>query len=342
MRRALIVVASVSLVGCKGEPAPRRAPADDAAPAVTQGPATRVVDSEPLPASPRPVLPRRTREELLEAGKGARRVLRYALAPAAQTLVARAQIQSHAFDGGWIDPVTLAPVREGFEVTPTAGGPVQLRGLIAELDRAGQPEAAIAAAEGYLTRWRALLERRRADLAFDARGGLGEVTFQTDPGGAADPDARDELLQRWLGLVVPLPEQPVGVGARWKVVTLLRSGGATMTQTAIYRLAAVARDRWTIEVDLTRLGRPQAITLPGLPAGTSAELIALVRKVQGTVVVSPASPLPLEGELTADVRSHARFTATGLPPRDQYSEDTATITLGPAPAAPTAPTPPAP
>lgn len=331
MRGALIVLASVALAGCRGERAPGKAPADDAAPVVT-GPPSRIIDPTPLPAAPRPQLPRRMSEQLLDAGKGARRALRYRFEPTSRTTVASASIQSQGFDGAPTELVTLAPVREGFEATPRGdGGLVAVRGLVAEIERAGQSESSIAAAEAYLARWRSLVERRRADVVVDERGGLGEITFQA---GAGDRDARDELAQRWLGLVVPLPEAPVAVGARWKVVTMLRSGGAAVTQSATYTLVAIDRGRWTIAVEQTRQGRMQDISMPGLPEGATAQLVALIRKVTGTVIVSPSSPLPLSGELKAEVRSHARFTVPGAPPRDQYSEDTATITIAEPPPAP--------
>ncbi|HVV84598.1 MAG TPA: hypothetical protein VHE35_16130 [Kofleriaceae bacterium] len=338
MRRALIVLAGLSLAGCRGHHAAPANASDDAgagagaAGSATVGPATRVLQPERHPPPPTTPMPRRVSEALLEAGAAPRRALRYRLEPAARTLTAISRITSHGYDGGWTDPVTLAPVHEGFEVTPAGGGgPVHVRGVIAEVEADGQSDAARTAAEAYLARWRAVLERRRADLVVDERGGLGEVTLLTDPGGTTDPDAKDELVQRWLGLAVPLPEAPVGVGARWKVVTMLRAGGAVMTQTAIYRLARVDRDRWTIEVDLTRLGRPQEIQLPGQPPGATAQLVALLRKVTGTVTVSPASPLPLDGQLTGEVRSQARIPVAGGPPRDQASEDTASITLSTAP-----------
>ena len=353
MRAALIAIASLGLLACRGHRAPPAKPPPDAGvgrgtgtgSSARLGPITSVIDPGVLPPRPRTPMPRRLHDELLAPGRGAKHPLRYRREPSTRTLIATARITSHGYAGAWSDPVTLAPVREGFDVAIGADGALHVRGLAAEIDRTGQADAAVAAADTYLARWRALLERRRATLTVDDRGLLGDVTLLADPGGVADVEARDELVQRWLGLAVPLPDAAVGVGARWQVVTMLRTGGAVLTQTATYQLVKVERDRWTIAVELTRLGKTQTIVAPGLPPGTTAELIALVRKVSGTVTVSPTSPLPLTGELAAEVRSHARFTAVDTGPRDQYSEDKATITLAspsppasPAPA-PTAPTP---
>lgn len=348
MRAALIAIASLGLLACRGHRAPPAKPPPDAGAGTGTGsgdrlgPVTSVLDPGVVPARPRTPMPRRLHDELLAPGRGAKHQLRYRREPSTRTLIATARITSHGYAGAWTDPVTLAPVREGFDVEIAADGALHVRGLAAEIDRAGQADAAVAAADTYLARWRALLERRRATLTVDDRGLLGDVTLLADPGGRVDPDARDELVQRWLGLAVPLPDAAVGVGARWQIVTMLRTGGAVLTQTATYQLVKVERDRWTIAVELTRLGKTQDIVTPGLPPGTTAELIALVRKVSGTVTVAPTSPLPLTGELTAEVRSHARFTAADTGPRDQYSEDKATITLAsppPTPVAPGAPVP---
>lgn len=331
MHRALIAVASLSLVACRGDRATaHKVPADAEAATAAVGPPSRIIDPPTVLPLPRLPTPRLLRDELVDAGRGPRRTLRYHLEATARSVVATARITSHTYDVAWADPIALAPVIEGFEVAPTASGPIQVRGLPAELVRDGQAAPAIRAAEAYLTRWRTLLERRRADLTVDDRGRFGELTLLADPAGANPDDVRDELVQRWVGLAVPLPEAAVGIGARWKVVTMLRTGGAAVTQTASYHLTAIEGDRWELEVQLDRLGRPQDIDVPGLPAGTTAQLVALVRKVKGTITVSATCPLPIAGTLTAEVRSQARFVSTaGV--RDQYSEDQATITLSSTP-----------
>lgn len=337
MRRALFVVALVA--ACRGHDRAPTRPADAGpiAPSTT-GPAVRSLEPPTRAPAHRTPMPRLVREELLSAGRGPRQRLRYRLAPTPSQVVATATVTSRGYDGAWQEPLTLAPVRDGFEVTPTADGPLHLRALTAELDRAGQSAAAITAAEGYLTRWRSLLERRRADLTVDARGLLGAVTLLTEPATAGAGDVEDELVQRWLGLAVPLPEAAIGPGARWRVVHILRAGGARLTQTATYTLAGRERDpageRWRIEVELERIGETQRLGDVILPGDTVAELVALVRRVTGTVTITPSSPLPVAGTLAAEVRSHARLLSPGQPPRDQYSEDTATVVLGGPAAAP--------
>ena len=127
--------------------------------------------------------------------------------------------------------------------------------------------------------------------------------------------------------MVPWPREPIGVGARWRVITLLRIGGAYVKQTATYELTALDGARATIAVALTRLAERQLLALPGLPAGAEAELIGLVREQTGTVTVDLAAPLPLAGRFETTLSSHAQFRAGAAPALDEVADDRAVLTL---------------
>ncbi len=329
-----MLACALACAGCKGNGKGKPADKPAAADAGPTGPSMRSVPPSPtvFPPEPPPEMPRELRFQLLEPGKGKRVLLRYRGGGTARELAARAVVTTHAYaDGTWSDEMTLAPVREGFGVTvdPGAGGAflVHLRPLAATVEGNGATPAALAAAEGFVTRWRSLLEKRRADVTIDARGRLTAAVFLDDPA-AGQSDARDELVQRWLGLAVPLPEEPVAPGARWRVVTLLRTGGAVIRQNALYTLVSAGDAGWTVEVSAERIGQPQDISIPGV-AGSPGELVALRRMVTGTVTLAPSDPLPLRGTLTAEVSTHARFRLPGGRSSERYTDDRATITLGP-------------
>lgn len=324
--RLAVLAALIAGCGGKKREAPPRAQPD----AGVVGPVIRDLappaDRLPEPALPNPHL---VRETLLEAGAAPRKVRRYRLAEDRRELAATMTVTTSGFrDGAWSAPAALATITDGFGVTVADGDTaIALRGLIAAVG--GGDDAARRGAEAYLARWRALVERRRVAIAVDDRGRAGAITLTDDPAGtgAGATDTRDEVVQRWLGLAVPLPAEAIGVGARWRVVTILRSGGAAVKQTATYRLIAVDGDAWTIEVELERLGERQPIAVPGAPRGVTAELIGLHRVVKGSVTVDAGSPLPRSGELTSEARAHARFTAPGRPAVDEVSDDVATIVL---------------
>jgi hypothetical protein len=141
------------------------------------------------------------------------------------------------------------------------------------------------------------------------------------------------LVQRLLALIVPVPAEPVGAGASWRAVTILRRGPAVAKQTAIYTLIARGPARWKLHVKLQRVGQRQQIVDPGLPPATSAELVALLRALEGDVEVDPTLPLIAGGALTVESQLHARLQppASAGQPRlaivEQMFEDTGKVSF---------------
>ena len=287
-------------------------------------------DIRSLP-EPKIQLPRQESARLLAPGASPRIRLRYHWVPrASHEVTATAKLRSRRLvDGKWTDATEVPPVREGFGfiIQPSHGADkLSFRGLIAAV--VGSPDdAARARADEYLSRFRGLLEHRRGTGVLDDRGQLGAVVFADDAPGQPSEHAADELHQRWLAAAVPLPAEPVGKGARWRVVTVLRAGAAVIKQTAEYTLVEVRPDRWVIDEDVRRIGERQLVDAPQMPNGTIAELIALFRESKGRVEVSPDVPWPVAGTLTTELRIHARFGLPGSGVHEDITEDTGTITF---------------
>lgn len=344
---AMAAVAAAAAAACQ-DPAPRAAAGASSAaaaptaagpnpaagePAVRRGPPQVVVLDEPAIA-----LPHQESFQLIDAGKGARSALRYTLAPGATTLIARTELLSrHVAQGGFTAPVALPAIRDGFEVAITADRP----GRLALRAVPGQAAAASPAAEAYLAPGR-MLENRAITVEVDDRGAIRSLGFDDDPGGARSAAARDVLAQSLLTLVVPVPAEPIGSGARWSSVTILRQGPAVAKQTATYTLLARTPRRWKLHVKLQRVGESQQLADPSLPRGTTTELIALFRILEGDIEVDPRLPVVAGGGLTIESRLHARIhlpapeAATGGAARpaatiEQMFEDTGRVSFSRAP-----------
>jgi hypothetical protein len=80
---------------------------------------------------------------------------------------------------------------------------------------------------------------------------------------------------------------------------------------------------------MQRVGQDQQITDPTLPPGTSSELIAMFRTLEGSVEIDPAVPLIAGGSLTVESRLHARLQLPGSArePIEQMFEDTGKISF---------------
>lgn len=325
----LVAVVALAIAACKdppspapSPPSPARATSATADPAAAGAVAAGPVDA-PSPASQRSVvidepslaLPRQESFTLLDAGAPPRAPLRYRLATAATTFTIETTLSTRQIVAGSLTPPAALPViRDGFAVSAAAPGTVTLRGL------PGQAATASAEADAYLAPWRTLLEDRAFTVAFDDRGSF------VAPSGPA----RDELVQRLLSTVIPLPAEPVGSGASWRVVTILWQRPVYAKQTATYTLQSVGAS-WRLRVRLLRVGEHQQITDPSLPAGTAAELLAMVRRLEGDVEVDPRSPLIRRGSFTVESRLHVRLTGPGEPPAEHMFEDTGQIALAQTP-----------
>jgi len=304
--------------------APSPPPPDAAPPPPPDAPGPRLL----VMTEPEVALPSQESFRLLDPGKGARVALRYGTAAGTAAVVARTSLTSRRLDRGTFSPpVALPAVHDGFAITIAAEHPGQLalRGLTATAAAASGD--ADTNADAYLAAWRALLQDRRVTVDVDARGAIGAIRFDDDPTGARGAQGRDELVQRLLSLIVPLPAEPVAPGARWRVVTVLRQGPAVAKQTATYTLIGRTATAWKLHVQLHRVGEPQRIADPSLPAGTTAELVALFRALEGDVDVDPALPLIIGGSLAIESRLHARLAPRGGSPVDQMFEDTGRVSL---------------
>ncbi|MCE9580457.1 MAG: hypothetical protein K8W52_45480 [Deltaproteobacteria bacterium] len=283
---------------------------------------------------PEPVieLPKEESTRLLAPGAEPRAPLRYAWqAQHPREVTVEARIKSRRLDAGaWSPQAEVPAVREGFgfDAAPAADGSATLafRGLVSSI--VGDPTDADRARAGeYLAQFRQLIEHRRGTAIVDARGRLTNVRFSDESPTAPSMTARDEVAQRWLAVAVPLPDEPIGLGGSWRVVTVLRAGAAVVKQTADYTLVARTADRWTIDVALRRIGEEQLVDVPGMPRGTVAELVAMFRELKGRVVVEPSLPWPVSGALSSELRVHAKFGVPNQGVVEDITEDIGALTL---------------
>jgi len=285
------------------------------APTVTERRSANVVFEEP-----KIDLPKQESFQLLDPGKGDRAVLRYSLAPGAVAFVAQTKLQTRHLDKGvFTTPIVLPAIRDGFGITFAADRPGQL----ALLPLPAQADAQSLDADSYLMPWRSMLQSRRITLAFDDRGAFSSVVFNDDPTNARSAQARDELVQRLLTLIVPLPVEPVAEGASWRVVTILRQGPIYAKQTATYTLTSRTATGWKLHAKLQRVGEEQRITDPSTPSATTVDLVALFRLLEGDVEVDPKQPLIVGGSLTIESRLHVKVQSPGQSvAQEQIFEDT--------------------
>jgi hypothetical protein len=265
---------------------------------------------------PQPVieLPKQQSFKLLEPGAGERSVLRYAIATTdIATRIEMKLTQRRMHDGIWAEPNVLPPITTGFAMAVGDAGKVRGRALPGSIDGKITADAA-----SYLSAWKGS-EDRPFTVAFDARGQLGALVFDDDAATDRSRDPVDDLTQRLLSIVVPVPEEAVGVGASWKVVTALAQRPVVVKQTATYTLLDRTPTTWKIRIEIRRVAEAQIID-------DSTELVALVRHYEGTLEISPDRALPT-GSLIAESSMHLRITPKAGPVVERLLEDKGAVGL---------------
>lgn len=118
----------------------------------------------------------------------------------------------------------------------------------------------------------------------DARGAILERDLELPAGGddqlSQVLDSAEQSLEQ---MSVPLPAEPVGVGAQWEGTRDIESGGFSVTQTAIYTLNSIEDDDLTLGVTLTQTASEQNVEMAGLPPGFEASLDSLESAGTGTI-----------------------------------------------------------
>jgi hypothetical protein len=103
----------------------------------------------------------------------------------------------------------------------------------------------------------------------------------------------------------PFPEEPVGVGAKWQLVTPMHQNGVSLTQTAIYELQKMTDDRVVLEVTLKQSAPKQKVASP---MGVTVDLLSLSSTGGGDMTMDLARLAPLTSRITLD-----SAVAMGLP-----------------------------
>jgi len=99
----------------------------------------------------------------------------------------------------------------------------------------------------------------------------------------------DSVTNSMNGVSSPLPEEPVGIGARWEVRQTLPSGGITIFQKVEYELTAFDGKSATLKVKIDQTGPPQSMSNPSLPPGATVRVESMTGSGTGTMTV------PLDG-----------------------------------------------
>jgi len=151
----------------------------------------------------------------------------------------------------------------------------------------------------------------------DDRGVTKDVGFTVpEDAGPAVVAQLDQMKSQMNQLASPLPEEPVGVGAKWRVTQHIENGGMSLTQQATYTLEERLGESVKMSLTLSQNALPQNLQLPTLPPGTTARLTFLESQGSGTVSLDVTRMVP-ESDMTVRMKANMEISIAlpDMPPQ---------------------------
>lgn len=168
------------------------------------------------------------------------------------------------------------------------------------------------------------------------RGEVCDAAFKIPDNVSAQVKQTMEGMQQSLQqIAVPFPEEAVGVGAKWEVITRLdHAQGLTLTQTSTYEILERSGSTVKLATSVTQKAAPQEMHPPGLPPGASVHLESMESSGAGTTVFDLAKVVPADGQMALSTKMAMTVQAMG---QKQAMKMTMDLDLKIAPASASAP-----
>jgi hypothetical protein len=129
--------------------------------------------------------------------------------------------------------------------------------------------------------------------------GLSKGVELKGPAGAAAPQvnqAMEQMREAFAHVVVALPEEAVGAGARWQASRPLKTQGMTIEQTTTYELVSVAGERATVKSTIAQQAANQKIENPVMP-GMKLDVTKMTGTGNGEIRLDLTKLLAPEGTM---------------------------------------------
>ncbi len=256
--------------------------------------------------------------KLLDAGSEPRQVLRYrAVAGAKESMLVSMKMEMAMEIGGNKLPVQPAPTMEmimDIDVLDSDDDQIRYKFVLSEarvLAEDSVPEETLQAMETQLQ----LMVGMEGESLITRRGFTVEGSFS--PPENAPEMARQMLkgIEKSIGeMSSPLPEEPVGLGAKWQIEQEFDANGMRMKQTIIHELKKLGPHDVTTNISLVQSAEPQQLQLPGLPENVKIHLDSLNSVGQGQLNLDLTKLVP---QSNIDLVSTAKMTTVAAEQRQE-------------------------
>ncbi len=252
---------------------------------------------------------------LIDAGDGAKKELRYDLEVGEQADVALVVTTRISQKVGSQPPRSGSSPRVEFTV-PVAVTDVAADGVITATYsyadvKVGNGSAADSASAERVTEQLEEIVGLQATFTMTPQGQVLESVVDVPSGlDATIATLVDQLSQQANQLSVPLPEEPVGVGARWKAEMTVTLSGITLEQTAEYELLSRKGNRFEVAVTLEQHADDQTFEDP--TSGSEVHLFSSDGQGDGHTTFDLTRLAPTKADAHVKVRQKMEIDGTKL------------------------------
>ena len=261
------------------------------------------------------------RLRLIDAGRAPLKALRYRARPGQMAHLSMSIKMGMALKVGGqaLPPTTMPEIRCGFDlkvVDVSPAGDIRYDFEYGAFEVASDPGTPPAALESMRTLF-AGLKGLRGHGVTTSRGFMREGTIQVPAD--AQPQLKeiiDSMQQSLRQLAAPLPEEPVGAGARWETTYLLVQKGIRIDQVANNEVKALDGDRMDLVVSITQSAPVQRMDAPGLPPNARMDLVSLASTGGGTSTLDLGRLVPSAASVKLKMQMKTRMQTGEEKPQD--------------------------
>jgi hypothetical protein len=282
-RSAALLIALSSTLACSKDPATATAALDAGVSSANHEPSAPRPSAEALAGEATTTTSALATMKLVDRGRAPRRKLRYRWrVDHKERLVMdlRTQLSTESDDAKQPE-IPLPPVHVIVDIDAQGvwpDGDLQYAWRVASSSvPAGDPHVPPYVADGMRTEV-ATIARLSGTAVVTSRGLAKEVSI--DPGSVTDAGGTgrmvEQMRQQLRDLAAPLPEEDVGVGARWQKLSQLAEKDARVTQTDTFTLVDLDADRGVLDDMLAQTAPPQPLRGPAAPQGAQPQMESML------------------------------------------------------------------
>ena len=254
--------------------------------------------------------------ELIEAGAAPRAALRFRPTKGLTgTVVMEMNMEQTTAVGGNRFPAARLPGQRytiQYSITDVASsGDIQFEYEYTDIKVIDDPDnpSPIAAQVEQMT---APLKGATGSATVTSRGFTKSADLEVPPDVAPQMRALLEgMKQSMERLSLPMPEEEIGLGGKWKVTQDLVANGVQLQQTSTCELTGADNDQYSVNIQLLQQANKQQVNAPGVPPGAEVMLESLKSTGKGRLVLSPSSVFPVDSSMNIDSETKINVTAGG-------------------------------